>query len=992
MSKGTFKDTQTSFAGGRFSPELHGRTDFAKYQSAFKDSKNFFVSPEGILLNRAGTEHLAEIVDEESMNFTYLGTPGNIIPFIFGDRDVVLLVFGGDPHEQDDDYPWCCHEDIDPGVWRNGFIYFFAYDHENDIFTRIAPVIREWDWLDDTYTQKGWTGNKSDFPWCVEDTKHLRYVQSGDVITFTFKDAHHGSHGPTWRYGRRPFKLMRMSADSLEWRYELLDISAGAFPSYGGTPRLEEHHELTTATDGLSVIRQQGSLPLEDDEHPARPWTWAVSRIMRTQEGRVYESLPYVIDETVHYRVGEYNAGYSKYGAAGGSFNYVFVSESYMKKYMAPSWWPYMRSHFYYADSVVPAGDAPMPGGTSAWEEKEGADVDPVQSTSVVPDLIVCYTDRPVYIDWRTFTQRPESIPSGSDSIIGTRVYKGRDGYFGFIGEVGPDAHYFIDDGITPDFATPPRVEDNHFLVKGNNSDIEDTPEWPSALCMYEGRLIGASTRMRPGLVVGSAVQAYENFDRSPFPRDADALSFELMSQEWEKIRFLVARTGLYIFTSAGEWVAAGGGERNLLTPNSIAVRQVSGHGSSELQPVVAGDLVVFLDNIGRMPHALAMKGVDSETFDISSVSRYFFRGRSVISWCWAEVPWRTLWAVMDDGKVLSCVLYPEQQLVAWAEHELASGTPLAVASYPANGEHGVAFLVQRNGKYFVERMVSRVLTDVRDSKFLDAHVTYDGRNTDTAKTVKVDSIGGDLVVGHDCTVTFSTGTESVQGSMIDLVVRVLATREKDIYDDETGETYKETETFNVDVCLRSTAALDVYTGELFTPLDSDLDGVETSNFEICKFNIDGLKHLEGETVYALCDGMVIRDLVVTGGRVSLGGEGTGGVYGAVVCVGLRYDCDFESLKVATERGRVRVVKNVLIETYGSRGGYVGQSFDDPRNLEEILVREVEHEYGPVPLKVELTETVIKASYDIEGVIVFRQSEPLPISITAIVRELEYGG
>jgi len=377
--------------------------------------------------------------------------------------------------------------------------------------------------------------------------------------------------------------------------------------------------------------------------------------------------------------------------------------------------------------------------------------------------------------------------------------------------------------------------------------------------------------------------------------------------------------------------------------------------------------------------------------FDISVLSRHLFAGKGVVSWAFQEDPYPLIWVVRSDGALLSCAFNQSHELIAWTQHEIQGGLVLSVCSIPEGYIDSVYVVVSRGGELHIERIGSRLLTEVRDAVTLDASATYDGRNTDPDLKCSILSVGGDRVVGHDTRITFTTGTEAVEGEHLGHVVRVLDTREVDIYDDEVHGDYKKTEVVVCEILLHTANAIDDYRGELLTPLDPDLDGVTITTYEWCKFVIDGLAHLEGEEVSALVDGAVVVGLEVSGGSVVLGEEG-GGIYGAVVCVGLPYVCDFESLKVATERGRVRIVKSVLLETYGRVAGYVGQSLNDPRNLEEVATREVQHEYGVIPLSVEQVETTIKSAYDIEGTIAFRQSEPLPVEITAIVRDLEFGG
>jgi len=152
-----------------------------------------------------------------------------------------------------------------------------------------------------------------------------------------------------------------------------------------------------------------------------------------------------------------------------------------------------------------------------------------------------------------------------------------------------------------------------------------------------------------------------------------------------------------------------------------------------------------------------------------------------------------------------------------------------------------------------------------------------------------------------------------------------------------------------------------------------------------------GLAHLEGCTVNALADGNVVRDLVVAGGAIDLPAESfPDGA--SVVLVGLPYVSELETLDVIPGKGRERVktVSHVIFEFEGSRGGYVGQSFD--KKLEEWRQRQVAHGYDSIPLESGDVKIPIASSWNSGGRAVVQQVDPLPLTITAVVREVEYGG
>lgn len=150
-----------------------------------------------------------------------------------------------------------------------------------------------------------------------------------------------------------------------------------------------------------------------------------------------------------------------------------------------------------------------------------------------------------------------------------------------------------------------------------------------------------------------------------------------------------------------------------------------------------------------------------------------------------------------------------------------------------------------------------------------------------------------------------------------------------------------------------------------------------------------GLAHLEGRTVNALANGFVVYGLVVTAGAITLPFDATD------VVVGLPYVCDFETLNVemnlntgTTQGSRVKIA-DVVVRFLNSRGGKLGpnaDSLDDVTMNENVDVTLVE------PLHTVDYKQTIQSSYDVGGRIFFRQSDPLPTTILAVIPNVTVGG
>ena len=152
---------------------------------------------------------------------------------------------------------------------------------------------------------------------------------------------------------------------------------------------------------------------------------------------------------------------------------------------------------------------------------------------------------------------------------------------------------------------------------------------------------------------------------------------------------------------------------------------------------------------------------------------------------------------------------------------------------------------------------------------------------------------------------------------------------------------------------------------------------------------ITGLDHLEGETVSILGDGAVYAQQVVTGGEITIDPAA------AKVHVGLPYNCDLETLNIempmrgGTMQGMFVQVASVIIRLLNTVGGYVGPDAD---SLDPIVLRTSEPLGSPTNLFSGDAEQSLNAGYSKGGRVFIRQSDPLPITVLAVIPVVAVGG
>lgn len=151
---------------------------------------------------------------------------------------------------------------------------------------------------------------------------------------------------------------------------------------------------------------------------------------------------------------------------------------------------------------------------------------------------------------------------------------------------------------------------------------------------------------------------------------------------------------------------------------------------------------------------------------------------------------------------------------------------------------------------------------------------------------------------------------------------------------------------------------------------------------------ITGLDHLEGCEVSILADGAVHPVQTVVAGSITLE------IAASVVNVGLAITSDIETLPAAVAveaygQGRRKNINKVWPRLYRTSGVYVGPDAD---NLVELKQRTNEPAGTPPELVSEEVEVVIPAKWSQNGVIFFRHSDPLPMTLVSLSMEVCMGG
>jgi hypothetical protein len=544
------------------------------------------------------------------------------------------------------------------------------------------------------------------------------------------------------------------------------------------------------------------------------------------------------------------------------------------------------------------------------------------------------------------------------------RVYKLLGGLYGYIGSTTGTS--IVDNNIAPDLSTTPPIYDNEFTSASN---------YPGAVSYFEQRRCFAGTINEPQKIWMTKSGTESNLSYGLPIRDDDRIEFRVAAREANTIRHIVPLTQLLLLTGSAEWRVSSLNSDEI-TPTTISVRPQSYIGSSNVQPVIINNALLYCAARGGHVRELGYNWQANGfiTNDMSIRSAHLFDNFEISDMAFAKAPIQMIWFVSTSGMLLGLTYVPEQQIGAWHKHE-TDGVFESCTVVAEGNEDRLYVIVRRvvngNTVRYIERMASRHFQNLQDAFFVDSGATYDGTNT-TATTVTVS--GGTTWGPADVlTITASTAIFTFPGTG-DVGDAIVLT-------DAAGNKYRLT--------IRSTTSTTVATARVDVTLPTALRNTATTRYSFARNTISGLSWLEGKTVSILADGAVQPRKVVTSGTITIDRAAS------IIHIGLPIQADLQSLPLAMGidngmgQGRYKNVNKAWLRVYQSSGIFIGPDAD---NLVEAKQRTTEPYGTPPELKTQEIQIMLTPSWLDSGQVFIRQSDPLPLTIVGMTLEVAIGG
>jgi hypothetical protein len=510
---------------------------------------------------------------------------------------------------------------------------------------------------------------------------------------------------------------------------------------------------------------------------------------------------------------------------------------------------------------------------------------------------------------------------------------------------------------------------------------------------------------------------------------------------------------GLLIGTVGGEWVLRPSDTGGVTTPANVQSKRSSAYGSANIQPMRAGRAILFVQRALRKVRELAYVFEDDgfRAPDLTLVSEHISRS-GIVEMTYQTEPQSLLWCTLTDGTLICLTYERDQKVVGWSRHVLGgqsdAGTAQtkveSVAVIPnTNGTADELYIVvQRyiNGatRRYIEYLKPHweESNDPEDAFFVDCGLSLDVPLTITAATAAdpcvITSASHGVDGGDDVRITFVKGMTELNG--VAYIAGETATNTLELFSntkqnttisaataanppvitaaahglsdgDEigifgvVGMTELNGKGFTVANKTSDTFQLSGITGAGYTSYTSGGDlrhAINSTAFTTYVSGgelreratvLSGLDHLEGEVVKVLTEGSTHADKTVTSGAITLDRSS------AITHVGLAYTSDFETLRQdagardGTSQGKFIRFHRVIIRFLQTLGGFMGPDTD---NLDRLVLREGGDPMDTaVPLFTGDHELEWDGELSTDEHFFYRQTDPLPVTIEAIMPQME---
>jgi len=723
-----------TFNGGEIAPELHWRSDLARYGTSCRTLENMLPTPYGGATRRAGTKVLAHVYEPSratvalrTLVFKYSEDTAYLIVFCDDDGDLSLQIYATDGTLKDT---------IADAPWAGLDLYKIAVSQTNDVMWLAhpeVPVYRLARHADDDWSLSAhiFTGG----PWRPMNLERSATISVSPAVW---------NSGTAYAEGDRVLVGdTQQTLTSIAWVYGYQ--TRYTHPGWAGTVEIRNHYYTKFGMADASAFATGDTIIITGTTYHNGTWT-----VVAVDTGTDYVLL----DCGVYYNV--YSSWVNKHSEAlTGSPVITKAVAGFYESILAgtnkapasnPTYW---RSCLAYSGTVTLKSEqslfsTDMVNGAIRFEIEtpEQSSVGTFAATDAASTPIPAYGTVRLTTEggrWGGTIELRQSTDGGANWDVLGQICSHDADYNGSIerdiDQGGTLVRAYMKEYIAPTNnptgcswklelvtrTSPTWVRitaytDTYTVTATTESFLfaaAQTWRWaegafsplngyPRAVCIFDERLIVAGTTRDPQTVWGSEINDWENF--APGNLETSPIVFSVSADHLQTIQWLIPKQELMIGTDGGEWTMGGRDAEKAISGSNIKVRRHSEIGSAPIQAVATQEAVLYVQRgrqaVRSIEYSYELDGYQAP--DVSILAHHVTAG-GIRELAYQRVPYATLWAVRDDG-VLVSFTYEKQHLVAgWARHDTYGQGFVSVAVVPGEDGDEVFVLTERNGHVFLE-------------------------------------------------------------------------------------------------------------------------------------------------------------------------------------------------------------------------------------------------------------------------------------------------
>jgi hypothetical protein len=252
---------------------------------------------------------------------------------------------------------------------------------------------------------------------------------------------------------------------------------------------------------------------------------------------------------------------------------------------------------------------------------------------------------------------------------------------------------------------------------------------FPRALSFYEGRLVFASSEFQPATLWGSVVDDYENHETGA--EDDKAWNFTLAGAEVNKILWMIDGDILHIGTAGDEWKFGDPDEPT--TASSVKAKRNTGYGSSDIEAVLTGGVVLFIEDGARSVRAIRYN-FETDNYEaecLTEKAEHLFSASSITEIAYTPRPVPIVWFRLADGNLRAITFDPLNKILAFHRHIIQGGAVDSICSIRGTYYDELWLVVRRT----IDGTTVRYIEYIQPAEWIDKEDAFyvDGGLTLTA-------------------------------------------------------------------------------------------------------------------------------------------------------------------------------------------------------------------------------------------------------------------